>query len=143
MNLQAQRDITSYEVLAQHALLLLVSTVLPTGRICIHLPTLSDNTGSESSINKLFSTVYPVCMFLQRIASFGALSGLTLEVAHVPGVANDDADTLSRWDGVSQLDSKWLLDNRVRLPLERLWHFRSDVRLWPEATQLLWQPPDC
>ena len=103
MQPQAQRDITSYEILAQHALLMLVTTLLPAGRLALHLPTLSDNTntGSESSVNKLFSTVYPVCMFLQRIASLSALSGIILEVAHVPGVANDDADMLSRWDGTN------------------------------------------
>ena len=106
MQPQAQRDITSYEILAQHALLMLVTTLLPAGRLALHLPTLSDNTGSESSVNKLFSTVYPVCMFLQRIASLSALSGIILEVAHVPGVANDDADMLFRWDGKSQLASK-------------------------------------
>ena len=34
-------------------------------------------------------------MFLQRIASLSALfSGIVLEVAHVPSVANDDADMM-------------------------------------------------
>ena len=74
MQPQAQRDITSYEILAQHALLMLVAILLPAGRLALHLPTLSDNTGSESSVNKLFSTAYPVCMFLRRIASLSALS---------------------------------------------------------------------
>ena len=129
MQLQAQRDITSYEILAQHALLMLVSTLLPAGRMAVNLPTLSDNTGSESSVNKLFSTVYPICMFLQRIASLSALSGIVLEVAHIPGVANDDADMLSRWDGRSQLPSSWQMAYRVRLPVQRLWYFRTDVRL--------------
>ena len=141
MQLQAQRDITSYEILAQHALLMLVSTLLPAGRLAVHLPTLSDNTGSESSVNKLFSTVYPICMFLQRIASLSALSGIILEVAHIPGVANDEADMLSRWDGRSQLPTKWQMAYRVRLPVQRLWFFRSDVRLWPANAPLLWQPP--
>ncbi|CAE7268687.1 hypothetical protein AK812_SmicGene19051 [Symbiodinium microadriaticum] len=136
MQLQAQRDITCYEILAQHALLCLVAARLPTGRLHLQLPTLSDNTGSESSVIKLFSTVYPICMFLQRIAAFSTLSGLSLEVAHVPGVCNDDADMLSRWDGVSPLAPKWLLQNRVRLPLAKLWYFRSDVKLWPEAVPL-------
>ena len=138
---QSQRDITCYETLAQHALLLLVGEHLPSGRLQLQLPTLCDNSGAEASVNKLFSTVYPICMFLQRIAAFSALSGLSLEVAHVPGVSNEDADMLSRWDGVSPLASKWLLQNRVRLPLQRLWYFRSDVKLWPEDTPLLWQPP--
>ena len=141
MQPQAQRDITSYEICAQHALLMLVATLLPAGRLGLHLPTLSDSTGSESSVNKLFSTVYPVCMFLQRIASLSALSGIILEVAHVPGAANDDADMLSRWDGTSQLASKWQMQYRTRLSLERLWFFRTDVRVWPENTPLLWQPP--
>ena len=127
---QSQRDITCYETLAQHALLFLVAAHLPSGRLQLQLPTLCDNSGSEASVNKLFSTVYPICMFLQRIAAFSALSGLSLEVAHVPGVCNEDADMLSRWDGVSPLPSKWLLQNRVRLPLQRLWYFRSDVKLW-------------
>ncbi|CAE7485565.1 unnamed protein product, partial [Symbiodinium necroappetens] len=52
LRVAAQRDITCYEILAQHALLCLVAARLPTG--------------------------------------------LSLEVAHVPGVCNDDADMLSR-----------------------------------------------
>ena len=54
MQLQAQRDIICYEILAQHALLCLVASRLPTGPLLLSLPTLSDNTGSESSVNKLF-----------------------------------------------------------------------------------------
>ena len=141
MQLQAQRDSTFYENLAQHALLMLVATLLPAGRLALHLPTLSDNSGSDSSVNKLFSTVYPVRMFLQRIASFGALSGIVLEVAHFPGMANEDADWLSQWDGKSQLPAKWQMQHRLRLPLQRLWYFRTDVRVWPENAPLLWQAP--
>jgi len=141
MQLQAQRDITSYEILAQHALLVMVATIWPRGRLAICVPTLSDNTGAESSVNKLFSTTYPICMFLQKIATFSALTGITLEVGHIPGSANEEADLLSRWDGQSVLPTKWHMCNRVRLPLQRLWLFRSDVRLWPESASLCWQPP--
>ena len=141
MQPQAQRDLTSYEILAQHALLMLVATLLPAGRLALYLPTLSDNTGSASSVNKLFSTVYPVCMFLQRITSLSALSGILLEVAPVPGMANDDAAMLSRWDGSTQLAAKWQMQYRTRLSLARLWFFRTDVRVWPENSPLLWQPP--
>ena len=136
----AERDITSYETLAQHALLMLVATAIPSGRLCVRLQTLSDNTGAESSINKMFSTTYPVCLFLQKMATFSALSGIALEVGHVPG-ANDQADFLSRWDGVSALPAEWQLSHRVDLPLSRLWHFRTDVRVWPADATLLWDPP--
>ena len=92
----------------------------------------------------LVSTLLPagrLAVFLQRIASLSALSGIILEVAHIPGVANDEADMLSRWDGRSQLPTKWQMAYRVRLPVQRLWFFRSDVRLWPANAPLLWQPP--
>ena len=60
-----QRSISAFETLAQIALVWLVATSFPGFRIPVCLRSLSDNTGAESVSNKLFTTSYPLCLFVE------------------------------------------------------------------------------
>ena len=92
--------------------------------------------------DKLYSSAFPLSVFLKRLSMLACMTGIELDVFHVPGEKNDDADLLSRWSDESQpLPAKFLPDFRVDCSLARIWHFRSDVRLWPPDAKLKWQPP--
>ncbi|CAE7498620.1 unnamed protein product [Symbiodinium natans] len=142
LQVPAHQDITCYETLAQLGLILCLHSVVPLARWTVRLRTLSDNTGAEAGINKLYSSAFPLSVFLKRLSMLACLTGIELDVFHVPGEKNDDADLLSRWSDESQpLPAKFLPDFRVDCSLARIWHFRSDVRLWPPDAKLKWQPP--
>ena len=91
-----QRDIISYETLAQIAVVTLLSQHFPSCRypVCIH--SLSDNTGAEAGSNALFSTQLPQCLFLERLCLLASVTGIDLDVSHISGARNELADTLSR-----------------------------------------------
>ena len=70
------------------------------------------------------------------------VTGIELDVSHVPGGKNDDADWLSRWDDPTvPLPQQFQEDYRVDCSLDRIWFFRSDVRLFPSNAFLKWKPP--
>ena len=142
LQVPAHQDITCYETLAQLGLILCLHSVVPLARWTVRLRTLSDNTGAEAGINKLYSSAFPLSVFLKRLSMLACMTGIELDVFHVPSEKNDDADLLSRWSDESQpLPAKFLPDFRVDCSLARIWHFRSDVRLWPPDAKLKWQPP--
>ena len=142
LQVPARQDITCYETLAQLGLILCLRSVVPLARWTVRLRTLSDNTGAEAGINKLYSSAFPLSVFLKRLSMLACMTGIELDVFHIPGEKNDDADLLSRWSDESQpLPAKFLPDFRVDCSLARIWHFRSDVRLWPHDAKLKWQPP--
>ena len=138
----AHRNITCYEALAQLGLMLCLRSVVPSARWAVRLRTLSDNTGAEAGINKLYSSQYPLSAFLQRLCMLACLTGIELDVGRVPGEKNNDADRLSRWDDPTvPLAQKFQDDYRVDCGLDRIWFFRSDVRLFPSDAFLKWKPP--
>ena len=94
----AHRDITCYEALAQLGLMLCLRSVVPSARWVVRMRTLSDNTGAEAGINKLYSSHFQLSAFLKRLCMLACLTGIELDVGHVPGEKNDDADWLSRWN---------------------------------------------
>ena len=101
-----------------------------------------DNTGTESASNRLYTGKYPLNIFVQRLSLFSCFSGIRLDVGHIPGEHNVDADLLSRWDG--QADSlpdqfeDWL---RIPLTLQQLWFRDRAVELHPSSASLPWRPP--
>ena len=106
------------------------------------LRTLSDNTGAEAGINKLYSSQFPLSAFLKKLCMLACLTGIELDVSHVPGEKNDDADVLSGWDDPTKpFPDKFQDDFRVDCGLNRTWFFRSDVRLFLPNTFLKWKPP--
>ena len=105
------------------------------------LRTLCDNTGAEATGNRLYTGKLPLASFAQRLSLLAWRTHTELRISHVPGVLNDDADFLSRWDQVSELPSTWDPDFRVRVTEQEIWNFKMDVRVWPPQTQLKWQHP--
>ena len=141
MDSSANLDIVSYETLAQIALVLVFSSACVGGRMRISIPSWTDNSGTESVCNKLFTTVMPLALFVQRLATIAWQSAVTLDASHIAGEHNKSADLLSRWDGSSQLPDEFQPEFRLRCPLAFLWDGERDVRLWPPNASLLWQPP--
>ncbi|CAE6939602.1 unnamed protein product [Symbiodinium sp. CCMP2592] len=138
----ANLDITAYETLAQLALLIAFISITPTGRLRVCIPSWSDNLGTESLTNKLFTVHTPLCFFAQKLATRSWQSGISLDCTHIAGCHNDTADFLSRWKGdLQELPSRFILDHRVRCPLTVLWEGERDVRVFPPDANLLWQPP--
>ena len=111
------------------------------GRLRIAIPSWTDNSGTESTCNKLFTTVVPLCLFAQQLATLAWSTSVTLDTSHIAGCHNDSADWLSRWRGQESLPEDFLPELRVRCPLSVLWEGEKDVRLFPPNAQLTWQPP--
>ena len=93
---EMQRDISSYETLAQIALLYVLCKFFPAQRFPIVLRSQSDNTGAEASSNSMFTTKIPLCFFVERLCLLTASVHAHLDVSHIPGYANDLADRISR-----------------------------------------------
>ena len=70
----ASNDISCYECLAQIALLHCACAVTSSGRLCVRVPSWTDNTGAESVANRLYTSKYPLCMFAQRLALFSCFT---------------------------------------------------------------------
>ena len=142
MQTNANLDITSYETLAQLALVVCFSSFTAAGRLRVRIASWSDNSGTESVANKLFTVRSPICYFAQRLATLAWRSGITLDCSHIAGCHSDSADFLSRWDGdLSKLPDTWSLDYRVNCSLPVIWDGERDVRVFPDARALQWQPP--
>jgi hypothetical protein len=99
---EMQRSISSFETLAQIALLFVTARFFPAHRMPICLKSLSDNTGAESGSNKLWSMTYPLSIFLERLCLLSAMLGMEIDVSHIAGSENVLADDLSRWDQTGQ-----------------------------------------
>ena len=121
MDSSANLDIVSYETLAQIALVLVFSSACVGGRMRITIPSWTDNSGTEAVCSKLFTTVMPLALFAQRLATLAWQSAVTLDASHIAGEHNKLADLLSRWDGSSQLPDEILPEFRLRCPLAFLW----------------------
>ena len=93
----AQEAITCWETLAQMGLVLLLASCFPGGRLKICVPSWCDNTGAESTSNKLFCTSLPLAFFAQKLSLLSWHTGISLDVHHVAGFENTIADHLSRW----------------------------------------------
>ncbi|CAE7493807.1 unnamed protein product [Symbiodinium sp. CCMP2592] len=94
----ANLDITAYETLAQLALLIAFISITPTGRLRVCIPSWSDNSGTESLTNKLFTVHTPLCFFAQKLATRSWQSGISLDCTHIAGCHNDSADFLSKME---------------------------------------------
>ena len=138
---EMQKFIACFETLAQMAILLIFSRNSPGFRFPLRIPSLTDNSGAESGGNKLFSTTYPMNLFLEKLTILCTLSGMELELSHIAGDRSDEADALSRWDFTSPPPFDHDICNRMAISLQDLWVYRQKVSLHPADTYLLWQPP--
>ena len=138
---EMQKFIACFETLAQMAILLIFSRNSPGFRFPLRIPSLTDNSGAESGGNKLFSTTYPMNLFLEKLTILCTISGMELDLSHIAGDRNDEADALSRWDFESPPPFDHDICNRMAISLQDLWVYRQKVSLHPADTYLLWQPP--
>ena len=66
MQSEAQKDIISYETLAQLALLVLCARCFGHARLRLRIPSWSDNTATESSINNMYTSKLPLAFFCRN-----------------------------------------------------------------------------
>ena len=92
----AQKYIACFETLAQLALAMTAKAYHGQTRLSLCLPTQSDNAPTEGGVNKLFTTSWPLSVFLGLIASWSSANSIHLQVSHVAGAHNEWADDLSR-----------------------------------------------
>ncbi|CAE7246343.1 GIP, partial [Symbiodinium sp. KB8] len=137
----ANLDISSYETLAQCFVFLAFWKYSGAGRLALKLPALSDNSGAEAVCNKLYTSKAPLNLFVRKLCTWSALSGISLECSHIAG-ENDDADFLSRWDGnASTLPSRFRSEDRFPVDLPAFWNVQFSVSLFPQDAKLLWKLP--
>ena len=133
---EAHRDISCYECLGQIALVWLLSVLHPCCRLSVRMHSWCDNTGAESAANKLFTTAWPLAAFTQRLALLSSFTGIHLDVQHIAGPKNEDADYLSRWLEHTPLATRWKLSFRRRISLRQLWHASPQISISPPP----WEP---
>ena len=138
---EMQKCIASFETLAQMAIRYIFSRSSPGFRFPLRIPSLTDNTGTEAGGNKLFSTKSPLNHFLERLTLLCTISGMELDLSHISGDRNEEADELSRWDFVSDPSFNHALHNRFQISLHQLWHPETSISLHPPETFLSWEPP--
>ena len=136
-----QKNIASFETLAQVGLIWLVAAFYPGSRMPICLKSLSDNTGAESVSNKCFTTTKPLCFFVEVLTKFASQTGVELDVSHIPGKDNDVADDLSRWDFTGLVPHGFSLADRVRMSVLQLWKPKLKCTLVPSESHLVWNLP--
>ena len=91
-----QRRIACFETLAQLALLQATHSHIGGGHYSFSMPSGTDNSATEASLNKLFTTSWPLQLFVQLTAFWAHAHNVLLQPTHVPGRCNDWADDLSR-----------------------------------------------
>ena len=133
-----QRSISAFETLAQIALVWLIATAYPGFRIPICLKSLSDNIGAESVSNKLFTTSHPLCIFVEILTKLASITGVELDVTHIPVKDNVIADDLSRWSMDVPVPHKFQERDRIRLSLHELWNCSPIPTLHPPESKILW-----
>ena len=138
---EMQKCIACFETLAQIAILFIFSRSSPGFRYPLRIPSLTDNTGAEAGGNKLFSMSSPMNLFLEKLTLLCTFSGMELDLSHISGERNEEADALSRWDESTPPPFQHLLQNRFPLTLEQLWHPETSVAVYPPETFLAWQLP--
>ena len=134
---EMQKFIACFETLAQMAVLLIFSRNSPGYRFPLRIPSLTDNSGTESGGNKLFSTTFPMNLFLEKLTILCTISGMELDLSHIAGDRNDEADALSRWDLTSDPPFGRQLCNRIDISLQDLWLPIRTVGVHPADTYLL------
>ena len=91
-----QRYISSWEALAQLCILLLVNQKCTTRPGIISIQSGSDNTGAEANINHGFSNTEILSDIIKLVSLQQIQCNIFLNIHHIPGEKNIDADDLSR-----------------------------------------------
>ena len=109
--------------------------------MALQLPALSDNSGAESVCNKLYTSKVPLNLFVRKLSMWSSLTGIRLECSHISGEKNEDADTLSRWDGAAPLPPRFASADRYEVSLQEFWNIQFQVQLFPRDQHLRWPLP--
>ena len=125
-----QKFIACFETLVQIAILLIFSRNSPGFRFPLRIPSLT-----------VFTTTFPMILFLEKLTILCTISGMELDLSHIAGDRNDEADALSRWDFESPPPFGHDICNRMDITLQDLWLPRRSVSLHPAETYVLWHPP--
>ena len=125
----AEQYIACFETIAQWVLLQMDYSATGCSSLRFCLPTPSDNSPTQASVNKLFTTAFPLSLFLLKVASWAHAKGLSLEVGHIPGVKNTDADDPSR--NRLQKFTGATTSKRFHIKLQDLARSEHEVSLWP------------
>ena len=129
-----QSYITSLEALAQLALFVAQHDVVNLRGKGLTIQQASDNTAAEGALNKMFSTASPMKYILQITAARGTAIGCNLNVSHIPGPDNVEADAASRAINLHWSDSAC----RVHLKIENLLEIKPLSRACPSS--IAWPP---
>ena len=92
-------------------------------------------------MNKLFTTSYPLCIFLERLNLLSAICFAELDATHISGPSNEFADGLSRWDMVSLPPYGFSVHDRVEVSLQSLWFPKSEITIHSSDFTLNWPLP--
>ena len=91
-------------------------------------------------VTSYFRRTFPTNFFLEKLTIVCAISGMELDLSHIAGDRNDEADALSRWDFEPPPPFGHGICNRMDISLQDLWLPRRSVSLHPADAYLLWQP---
>ena len=137
-----QRYIACFETLAQLALLQATHSHIGGGRNSFSMPSGTDHSATEASLNKLFTTSWPLQLFVQLTAFWAHAHNVLLQPTHVPGRNNDWANDLSR-GRLARFSHR--LESRVRFSPAGLALSGSGIQLCPilrpGARNILQLPP--
>jgi len=136
-----QKDISSYETLAQICLLYSLCSLLPSQRFALTLKSVSDNTAAESTSNSLFTTKAPLCFFVEKLCLLSSAVHAHLDVSHIPGYANELADMISRMNLEEPLPPILQASDRIRISLDQIWHPTKAVSIFPKGSTVSWPLP--
>ena len=92
-------------------------------------------------MNEVFTTSYPLCIFLERLSLLSAICFAELDATHISGPSNEFADALSGWDTISLPPYGFSLADRCKFSLQALWFPKSDITVHPPNTSLSWPLP--
>ena len=91
-----QHCIAAWEMLAQVALLWILSRLLPPGHAPFHVVFRTDNSPSQSAAWKGLTLARGMCQFLRQFCLLQEQTRISVYLDSVPGFLNDVADALSR-----------------------------------------------
>ena len=91
-----QHCTAAWEMLAQVALLWILSRLLPPGHVPFHVVFRADNSPSQSAAWKGLTLARGMCQFLRQFCLLQETVRISVHLDSVPGFLNDTADALSR-----------------------------------------------
>ena len=70
-------------------------------------------------------------LILEKLTLLCTFSGMELDLSHISGERNEEADALSSWDGSNHPRFQHLLQNRFPISLSQLLHPDVSVSVYP------------